>query len=190
MLNRGWIENAFLSGRRTAVDAPSGLITVVGDFGKPRFAGQKNHAGPRGDSFKQVQAGDAPFSSCPFNSATKAPGRDSRCGTHISNHAFIVSGKSPPPRAEPSGRLASMRVNPANRVVHQISRVLQLELLLDVGAVHLDGLDAQMQAFGDFAGAAPLPDELEDFEFSVSEPLHGRANSPGLATGKKLQNVF
>ena len=54
------------------------------------------------------------------------------------------------------------RLHPAHRVADQRRDVAQAELLLDVAAVDVDGLRAEVQRGGDVAGAFALADELEE----------------------------
>ena len=50
-------------------------------------------------------------------------------------------------------------------------RGLEVELFLDVGAVGLDCLDADVHLLGDLACAATLADKLEDLQFAVAEQV-------------------
>ena len=65
-------------------------------------------------------------------------------------------------------------LDPDRGVLGKFDRALQVELLLNLLAVVLDGLDAQMQFLRDFLGLLPLPDELEHFHLPVTEPLDRR----------------
>ena len=56
----------------------------------------------------------------------------------------------------------------------QFDRAFQVELLLNLLAVVLDGLDAQMQLAGNLLGLLPLPDELKHLQLPITEPLEGR----------------
>src|SRR5205085_170935 len=59
--------------------------------------------------------------------------------------------------------------DPAARVLEELGGVGQVELLLQLGLVGLDGLDAQVQVAGDLAGALSEADHLEDLELPVAQ---------------------
>src|ERR1035441_6359705 len=81
-----------------------------------------------------------------------------------------------------------MTANPASGVLGELSRALQAKLLLNLLAVILDGLDAQMQCLRDFLGLPPLADELKDFQFPVAECLDGRLLDIRLPTDLLLEH--
>ena len=58
---------------------------------------------------------------------------------------------------------------PLDRVLHQFARILQRQLVLDVGLVGLHGLDAEVQFFGDLPRAVAFADQAEDFQFAVGK---------------------
>src|SRR5437763_14954967 len=70
-------------------------------------------------------------------------------------------------------RLAS--IQPVlNGEAEELVAALEVELLLDVLAVGLDGLDAEEELVGDLAGAEAFPDHAEDFQLAVGEALQRR----------------
>lgn len=58
-------------------------------------------------------------------------------------------------------------------VADEFAAVGEAELGFDVLAVGFDGFYGEAEAFGDFAGADALPDELVDLELTVGEALDG-----------------
>src|ERR1017187_1794081 len=84
-----------------------------------------------------------------------------------------------------SGWILDLR--PANGITDQVGPAHQFELVLDIRAVHFDGLNAQMKVLGDLAGPLALPDELEDFELAVGEAFHRRMGDLCPVPGEDLQ---
>ena len=72
--------------------------------------------------------------------------------------------------------------DPADGFADEGGGVLGAELFLEAGAVGLDGLDGEVEATGDLAGAEALTDELEDLEFSVAEGADGAFGSVGVGS--------
>ena len=69
-----------------------------------------------------------------------------------------------------------LRFHPAEGVMHEVVGGIQSKLFLEVGAVDLDGFDAQMQLLGDVARALAAANQLEHLEFTVGESfVRGRA---------------
>src|SRR4051812_31361676 len=62
--------------------------------------------------------------------------------------------------------LDRLRFHPAHGMADQRSDILQFQLFLNVTAVHIDGLGAEMKLFGDVARALALADQLKHFEFT------------------------
>src|SRR5690242_20578562 len=62
-------------------------------------------------------------------------------------------------------------------VPQQLVTVGQLELLLEVLAVGLDGLDADEKLLGDLAGAQPATHPPQHLELAVTEPGDGGGRS-------------
>jgi hypothetical protein len=54
-------------------------------------------------------------------------------------------------------------------VFDEFGDVVEAEFFHDVGAVGLDGLDADVEAFGDLVVLEALGEELEDFAFARGE---------------------
>jgi len=74
-------------------------------------------------------------------------------------------------------------------MLREFGRVLEIELVLNLLAVVLDGLDAQVQFLGDFTRFLPLPDELKDLQFTVAEAFNGRLLDVGFASNLLLQHL-
>src|SRR5271157_5251541 len=66
---------------------------------------------------------------------------------------------------------SELRLHPPDGMPYEGRRVLQLQLLLDVAAMDVDGLWAQVQLTGYVAGALSQADELENLEFPVGQFL-------------------
>jgi hypothetical protein len=54
-------------------------------------------------------------------------------------------------------------------VLEQLRSIRQLHLILDVLAVCLDRLDAQVQLAGDLPGRNPTPDQLEHLDLAIAQ---------------------
>src|SRR5262249_55988094 len=65
-------------------------------------------------------------------------------------------------------------VGPQHRVARQLGGRSQLDLGIDVRAVGLDGLRADLEAARDVRDAESAPDQLEDLELAVGELLDDR----------------
>ena len=76
-----------------------------------------------------------------------------------------VPGQRAVQRSAASGELA----RPLDRALDQGAAVLEREFGLDVLAVALDGLAAEVQRFGDEPGAQPAADEPENLQFAVGQ---------------------
>lgn len=76
--------------------------------------------------------------------------------THNSRIVFSTMGLS--------GGLA---VNPFYGVAKKLGRAVEIQFFFDVGAVSLDGTDAQMQFGGNLACAASLAKQAVNFQFAV-----------------------
>src|ERR1039458_3231682 len=76
---------------------------------------------------------------------------------------------------------------PANGITDKVSPTHQFELVLDICAVHFDGLNAQMKVLGNLARPLALSDELEDFELAVREAFHRRMGDLRPVPGEDLQ---
>src|SRR5665213_1168290 len=63
--------------------------------------------------------------------------------------------------------------------MHQLRRVLKIQLLLDVSAMGFNRLDAQVKFLGDGPRAVSLADQAEDFQFAVAQFLDGRTGQGG-----------
>src|SRR5689334_6547364 len=59
--------------------------------------------------------------------------------------------------------------HPGSRVLSQFRGTLKSELPLDLLAVILNGLHAQMQFLGDLPRLLPSPDQLEDLQLAVAQ---------------------
>jgi hypothetical protein len=64
-------------------------------------------------------------------------------------------------------------VEPLDGEAKQLVAVLEPELVLDVGPVGLNGLDAQVESVGHIARLVALADEPEDLQLAVAERLDG-----------------
>src|SRR5207253_2610390 len=69
---------------------------------------------------------------------------------------------------------------PGSGALRQFSGVLQAQLALNLLAIILNGLDAQMQFIGDFPRGLPLANELKHFQLAVAEALNWRFIDIGL----------
>ena len=67
-------------------------------------------------------------------------------------------------------------------------RVLQVQLPLNLLAVILDGLDAQVQFGGDFLGLLPPPNQLEHLQFAVAQTFDRRFVDVGLPANLLLKH--
>ena len=90
------------------------------------------------------------------------------------------------PRSRSGGQFA---LNPGRCVLGQLRGVFQVELMLDLLAIVLDRLDAQMQLLGDFTGLFPLANQLEHFQFTVAEALDRGFLQVGFSTDLLLQHL-
>ena len=63
-----------------------------------------------------------------------------------------------------------LRFGPAHGVPHQGSHIFQLKLLLNVTAVHIDRLRAEVKLLRDIARALALADELGLFIIGIDPP--------------------
>ena len=66
-----------------------------------------------------------------------------------------------------------LRLPPLNCVLNQLGCVSEVELFLNVRAMRFDRLNAEMELFGNLAGAVALADEAEHFEFAIAQILNG-----------------
>lgn len=64
---------------------------------------------------------------------------------------------------------ASLRPDPFDRPQDQLGAAIEVQLLLEVGAVGFYGADAQVQFLGDLLRCAAFADQLEYFQFAVAE---------------------
>ena len=67
-----------------------------------------------------------------------------------------------------SDDLRPLSLPPPDRMPDQIRRIFQIELLLDMTAVHVDGFGTEVQLCCNVARALALADELEDFKLTVA----------------------
>ena len=67
--------------------------------------------------------------------------------------------------------LLALRLDPPNGMTDERRGVGQFQFLLDVAAMHIDGLWAQRKLLGNFPGAFALANELENLELPVAELL-------------------
>ena len=85
-----------------------------------------------------------------------------------------------------SGRCFAL--NPGSGVLGELAGILQVKLSLNLFAVVLDSLDAQMKFVGDVARFFPAADKLKDFHFAIAQPAHRRLGDVRLATDLALQH--
>jgi hypothetical protein len=72
---------------------------------------------------------------------------------------------------------------------------IEVELVLDPGAVGLDGLDRQVEPFGNLAGRVAPTRQLKDLQLAIAQHLQGRlhdavAPALGHALQQALVNLF
>src|ERR1700676_5582788 len=91
-------------------------------------------------------------------------------------------------RAE-SGSLGFLIHVPLNRVLHQFSGATQRKLFLNVRLIGFNGLDAEMQFFGDLSGSVTFSNQSEHLEFPVTQTSDGR-NSQRAGTGDVVLEHF
>src|SRR5688500_9294990 len=61
-----------------------------------------------------------------------------------------------------------------DRIAQQVVATVELELLLDVLLMCLNGFRAEEKLFGNILDAAPLPNQAKDLKFAITEPLEWR----------------
>src|SRR5207247_1152455 len=92
------------------------------------------------------------------------------------------------PRCEPQGLTAGvLSLHPADGVADERGGVLQFELRLDVGTMHVHRLGAEMELLRDVARAFALADELEDLELAVTEFFDGRVGAARAASRQRVE---
>src|SRR5207342_208188 len=64
---------------------------------------------------------------------------------------------------------AFFRSDPLYRKLYHLVRVLEAQLLFNVGAMSLNGLDAQVQRVRNFARALVAAEQLQHFELAIGE---------------------
>jgi hypothetical protein len=62
-------------------------------------------------------------------------------------------------------------LDPMQRVLKQLRRILEVELLLELGLIGFDSLHAELQFLGDLAGPETLADALEDLELAIRQAV-------------------
>src|ERR1039458_7326726 len=80
-------------------------------------------------------------------------------------------------------------LHPGSGVLGEFPPILQVEFLLNLFAVILDGLDAQMEGAGNFLGFPPLTDELKDFQFPIAESFDRRLLDVRSSTDLLLEHL-
>src|SRR5436305_321475 len=69
---------------------------------------------------------------------------------------------------------ARIALAPNDGLLEQLGSAAQMELLFQLFAVGLDGLDAETEPLGDVAGGKAIADQLKDLQFPVAQALQGR----------------
>ena len=80
--------------------------------------------------------------------------------------------------------------NPFDRPANQFLAGFQIKFTLDVFLVRLDGLDAQVQAAGEFAAGLSLTDKLEDLKLAIGKDIDDRVFSRIPRVVTPLENPF
>ena len=65
----------------------------------------------------------------------------------------------------------ALKLIPTDGLTHERGTILEAELGFDVGAVGVNGLGTEAQAFGNGAGTVALAEHAEDFKLAVAEAV-------------------
>src|SRR5437762_3913514 len=63
-------------------------------------------------------------------------------------------------------------IHPADGFMRQLAAALEIQLRFDPGPIGIDRTDSEAESSADFPGALPLPYELKNLQFAISQLRH------------------